>query len=55
MFQVHSKVIQLYIYTEIIFEIIFHYMLLQTIDYNSMYYTVNLCSLLHVYIFKLET
>ena len=29
MFQVHSKVIQLYIYTHIIFEIIFHYWLLQ--------------------------
>ena len=28
MFQVHSKVIQLYIYTYIIFEIIFHYRLL---------------------------
>ena len=36
MFQVHSKVIQLYIYTYIIFEIIFHYKLSQDIDYNSL-------------------
>ena len=36
MFQVHSKVIQLYIYTYIIFEIIFHYRLSQDIDYNSL-------------------
>ena len=33
MFQVHSKVIQLYRY--IIFLIIFHYRLLQDIDYTS--------------------
>ena len=32
MFQVHSKVIQLYKYTYIIFEIIFHHILLQDID-----------------------
>ena len=32
----HSKVIQLYIYTYIIFEIIFHYRLSQDIDYNSL-------------------
>ena len=32
MFHVHSKVIQLYIYTYIIFYIIFHYRLLQDID-----------------------
>ena len=32
MFQVHSKVIQLYKYTYIIFEIIFHHRLLQDID-----------------------
>ena len=36
MFQVkHSKVIQLYIYIYNIFEIIFHYRLLQDIDYSS--------------------
>ena len=40
MFQVHSKVIQLYIYTYIIFEIIFHHrLLLQDIDYSSLCYT----------------
>ena len=43
MFQVHSKVIQLYIHTYIIFEIIFHHRLLQDIDYNSICYAVNLC------------
>ena len=32
MFQVQSKVIQLYIYTYIIFQIIFHYRLLQDTD-----------------------
>ena len=34
MIQVHSKVIQLYIHTYIIFEIIFHCKLLQDIDYS---------------------
>ena len=48
MFQVHSKVYQLYIY--IILEIIFHYSLLQDTDYSSLCYTViNLCCLLQVY------
>ena len=36
MFQVHSKVIQLYIYTYIIFEIIFLYKLLKDINYSSL-------------------
>ena len=54
MFQVHSKAIQLYIDTFIIFEIIFHCRLLQDIDYSSLCYTVNLCCLLHIYFFKLE-
>ena len=36
MFQVHSKVIQLYIYTYIIFEIIFHYKLLKDTNYSSL-------------------
>lgn len=36
MFQIHNKVIQLYIYTHIIFEIILHYRLLQVIDYSSL-------------------
>ena len=55
MFQVHSKVIQSYIHTYIIFEIIFHYRLLQDIKYSSLCYIVNLCYLLHIYFFfKLE-
>ena len=49
MFQVHSRVIQWYIYTYIIFEIIFHYRLLQDIDYSSLRYTVNLCGLLPIF------
>jgi len=53
MFQVHNKVIQLYIYTYIIFDIIWHYRLLQDNDYSSLHDTVNLCRLLHVF-FKLE-
>ena len=36
MFQVLSKVIS---YTYIIFQIIFHYRLLQDIDYSSLYHT----------------
>ena len=47
MFQVHSKLIQLYICTYIIFQIIFHYRLLQDTDYSSLDYTVNLCCFLH--------
>ena len=42
-FQVHSKVIQLYKYTYIIFEIIFHHRALHDIDYGSLCYAVNLC------------
>ena len=50
MFQVHSKVYQLYTY--IILEIIFHYSLLQDTDYSSLCYTViNICCLLQVYFF----
>ena len=49
MFQVRSKVIQLYIYTYIMFEIIFHYGLLQDIDCSSLCYIVNLFCLLHIY------
>ena len=52
--QVHSEVIQLYKYTYIIFEIIFHYKLFQDIDSNSLCYTVNLCCLLHIFFKKLE-
>ena len=54
MFPVHSKVIQVYIYTYIIFEVILNYKLLQDIDYSSPCYTVNLCCLLHMYFLKLE-
>ena len=46
MFQVYSKVIQLLIYTYIIFQIIFHCRLLQDTDY-----TVNLCWLFHIFFF----
>ena len=52
MFQVHSKVIQLYIYTYIITEIIFLYRLLQDIDYGSLCYTVKACYLMHLYFFN---
>ena len=47
-------VIQLYIYTYVIFEIIFRYKLLQDIDYSSLFYIVNVCCLLHIYILKLD-
>ena len=39
MFQMRSKVIQWYKYTYIIFEIIFHHMLLQDINYSFLCYT----------------
>ena len=39
-FQVHSRMIQLYMYMYIIFEVTFHYRLLQDIDYSSLGYTV---------------
>ena len=42
-------VIELYVYTYIIFEIIFHYRLLQDIDYSSLCYTVKFCCLLNIY------
>ena len=41
-FQVHSKVFQLYIYTYIIFQIIFNYSLLQDIDNSPLWYIANL-------------
>jgi len=40
-------VIQLYIYTYIVFEIL-HYRLLQDIDYSSLCYAVNFCCLLPI-------
>ena len=49
MLQVHSKLMQLYIYKYISFEIIFHYGLLHDIDSSSLCDTVNLCCLLHIY------
>ena len=49
MLQMCSKMIELYISTYIIFEIIFHCMLLQDIDYSSLCYTVNLCCLMQIY------
>ena len=57
MFQVYSKVIQLYTYTyislyyiilyyiNILFQILFHYMLLQDIEYIFLCYTVGPCCL----------
>ena len=53
MFQVHNEVIQLHLYTLIIFQIIFHYRLLQGIDYIPLFYTVNLCCLLHICFLKI--
>ena len=47
-------VVQLYIYAYVIFEIIFHYRLLQYIDYSYLCYTVQLYYLLHIYFLKLE-
>ena len=52
MFQVHSKVIQLYKYTYVTFEALFHFRILKDIDYGSSCYTVNFCCLLHIYFFK---
>ena len=49
MFQVQQGDSVIYIYTYIIFEIIFRYWLLQDIDYSSLCYTVNFCCLLHIY------
>ena len=50
MFQVHSKVIQLYIYVYvyILFQILFHYKLLQDIEYSSLCCTVGLCYLFYI-------
>ena len=50
MFPVHSKVIQVYIYTYIIFEVILHYKLLQDIDYSSLCYTIGPCCFSTLYI-----
>ena len=41
---VYSKVIQLYIYIYILFQILFHYRLFQDSEYSSLCYTVGPCS-----------
>ena len=41
----YSKVIQLYIYVYILFQILFHYRLLQDFEYSSLCYTVGPCCL----------
>ena len=41
-------------FIHIIFEIIFHYRLLQVTGDSCLCYTVNLCCLLHIYIFVLR-
>ena len=53
MFQVYSKVIQLYIYNKYLyvpFQILFHYKLLQDIEYGSLCSTIALCCLSIIYI-----
>ena len=47
-------VIQLHIFTHIVFEVIFHYRLLQDIDYSPLSHTVNLYHLCVYLFFKLE-
>ena len=50
MFQVYSKVIQLYIYIYIIFQILFHYRLLQDSEYSSLcYYSRSLLFICFLY------
>ena len=44
------KVIQLYIYMYILLQILFHYWLLQDIEYSSLSYTVSPCYLSILYI-----
>ena len=46
MFQVYSRVIQLYIY--ILFQILFHYRLLQDTEYCSLCYMVGPCHLFYI-------
>ena len=47
-FQVYRKVIQLYIKTYFFFK--FYFMLLQNIEYSSLYYTVGNCWLSILYV-----
>ena len=49
-FQVYSKMIQLYIYIYIRFQILFHYRFLQDIDFSSLCYIVGPCCLSLLYI-----
>ena len=51
----HSKVIQLYLHIYILFHILFHYGLLQDIEYSSLCYTVGPCCLSILYILSLTT
>ena len=48
--QVYNKVIQLYIYVYILFRTLFHYRLLQDIEYSSLCYAVSPCWLSILYI-----
>ena len=50
-FRCTARLIQLYIYTCIIFQIIFHYRILKDLNYSFLYYRVNLCCLLPIYTF----
>ena len=52
MFQVYSKVIQLYIYIyiSILFQFLFHNRLLQDTEYISLCYTVGPCYLSALYV-----
>ena len=47
MIQVHSKIMHLYIYVDIYFQILFHYRFLQDTVYSSLWCTVGNWSLLH--------
>ena len=49
-FLVYSKVIQLYIHIRILLHTLFHYDLLQDIEYSSLCYTVGPCCLSILYI-----
>ena len=41
----------IYIYTYVLFQILFHYKLLQDIDHNSLCYTVGPCLFIHITLF----
>ena len=48
----YSKVLQLYIYVYILFQILFHYTVLQDIEYSSLCYTVGTCCFLYLLRFR---